>query len=256
MRAIGRILIPTDDLNGALAFFGTTLGFSFQIEKSTGQGLLRSANVKTPNGVVLELVTPTPERAHLYTHPMVVLTVRDVDSTQRQLQAQGIDFLESIDPEQTWSVCRVPGSTPVQLQGAAQPGHPKTIVQGAAGVEWILVPSTQFEATVSCFADTLGLPIQAQGEPVCDRRFHRYAQCLTTNGVVLEVVEPIPTQRAHFSSPVVSLTVEDLRTAKARLEADGIALLSDIVDDSEQWGWFYFRLPGAGTFQLQGPYHP
>ena len=117
-----------------------------------------------------------------------------------------------------------------------------------------MAPCTRFDESVQFFEQTLKLPIQDRGTPVSDLRFHRYAQFRTRGGVTLELVEPIATQRDLFSGPVVSITVSDVRAARTRLNDRGVSVLTDFIDDSNGWGWFYFRVPGSTTFQISGTF--
>ena len=208
------------------------------------------------NGVTLVVVEPTPEFTTVYTHPVISIDVNELTSFHEQFHTLNLEFLTPVaetHTEQSTIRFRSPSGTPYQMCAASKAHQHTSIQQGAEGVEWILVPSTHFDETIGFFENTLALSVLQRGTPVHDLRFKQYAQYQVRNGVVLEVVEPIPTEQQWFSGPVISITVKDLLASRKQLEKAGLSLLSDIVDGEDGSGWFYFEVPGSTTFQLQGP---
>ena len=258
MPSIFRVLTPTRDFNNTVAFFAEAMGFEMEAQALTSHDtpFVRQTSFRMPNGVLLDVVEPKDAHADRYIHPVISLTVNDLAATRQHIEAQGIAFFTpTIDGPsgRRWSYFDSSEGYPHQLSTESG-AEPMPVEQGREGVEWILVPCTRFDESVQFFEQTLKLPIQARGTPVSDLRFHRYAQFRTHSGVTLELVEPIATQRALFSGPVVSLTVSDLRAARTRLHDRGVTVLTDFVDDSNGCGWFYVRVPGSTTFQISGPF--
>jgi len=261
MNGITRILIPTHDFSGTVAFLDDVMGYAVDNRNASADDphFVKQATVRTPNGIILEVVEPSRAHAGLFIHPVLSFTVQDLVQTQKRIEAEGLTFSTPTMADTTgrrWTYFRSSENYPYQLSAEPKNVELKLIHRRQEGVEWILAPCIHFDSAVDFFKHTMNLTIQAQGTPTLDLRFHRYAQCQAGNGMVLEIVEPITEQQGLFQGPVVSLTVNDLLEYKTQLENRSLEILSDVIDDSNGWGWFYFRLPGSTTFQLQGPLHP
>lgn len=100
----------------------------------------------------------------------------------------------------------------------------------------------------------MGLSIAAEGVPVTDTQFLRYAQIQMPNGVVLEIVEPVADLRRLYHAPIASFSVDDVGEARAEMEAKGVEFVSPLFDAGQGWGWTYFRAPDGNVYQLQGRY--
>lgn len=121
-----------------------------------------------------------------------------------------------------------------------------------AGVNWIINPTTHFDDTVAFFRDMLGLSITAEGTPITDLQFTRYVQLALPTGGVLEIVEPRAEVQQLFSTPIVSLTVEDVQQARRELEEQQITFVAPLFRTEDGYGWTYFRAPDGNIYQLQG----
>jgi len=122
------------------------------------------------------------------------------------------------------------------------------------GIDWIITCTDNFEATVAFFRDVMNLSIIAEGVPVVDTQFTRYALIRMPNGVSLEIVEPTSTARQLYDAPIVSITVADLSQARLEMERQQVEFVTSIFDDQAGWGWYYFRAPDNNIYQIQGPY--
>lgn len=122
-----------------------------------------------------------------------------------------------------------------------------------AGVNWIINPTTNFEQTVTFFRHVLGLPITAEGVPVTDVQFTRYAQITMPTGDVLEIVEPHADVQQLYTAPIISLTVDNIVEARRELEEQQSVFVSPIFRTDDNYGWSYFRAPDGNIYQLQGP---
>lgn len=258
MTGIDWILVPSHDFETTVAFFENTMGFAIEAQgrPTHDHQYARYVTFRTANGVVLEVVEPTGVCEALYTHPLVCISVPDLNACRTALEAEGTEFLTDTIETNTgaaWAYFRTPEGTPTQI--CADPNAPQTkpVSKHGEGVAFILAPSNQFDDTVGFFKRHLHLNLTVEGVPVTDKRFSRYALFGAANGVELEVVEPTKAHAEQFTHPVVSITVPDLVAMTRHLRANGITLLSDIVDTGEGWGWVYFMLPGASMFQLGGP---
>jgi hypothetical protein len=123
------------------------------------------------------------------------------------------------------------------------------------GINWVITCTANFEQTVAFFRDIMGLVITAEGIPVTDTQFTRYAQLAMPMGGVLEIVEPTADVRQVYTAPIVSFTVDDMLQARRELEDRQIAFVAPIFRTQDGWGWIYFRAPDGNIYQLQGAYN-
>ena len=257
MEGVFWILVPSRDFDATVAFFEDVMGYPVE-QRGTPKDdpqYLRYAMVRAPNGIVLEVLEPAPACRTLYTHPVISISVKDLKETRRALEAAGIDFLTDTYTDQAgqlWTYFREPGGGLLQVSEDSNAGQNAPISEGEDGVEWLLVPTEAFDATVAFFEEVMGFPVEQRGKPVNDLQFLRYAVIRMRNGMVLELVEPAPEAAERLKGAVVCLTVQDLGGMRAHLEGHGVAFASGIIDTKTGLGWTYFQVPGATVFQLQG----
>jgi predicted enzyme related to lactoylglutathione lyase len=122
------------------------------------------------------------------------------------------------------------------------------------GINWVITCTTNFEQTVAFFRDVMGLVVTAEGIPVTDIQFTRYAQITLPTGGVLEIVEPTAEVQQLYTAPIASFTVDDVRQARRELEDRQIVFVAPIFSTKDGWGWTYFRAPDGNIYQLQGAY--
>ena len=258
--SLERLVIPSHDFDATVSFFGKTADFRQDtIDGSEHDAQSpRRAIFRPPNGVLLVVVETAAHTTDEHLEPRPSFTVSDVVESRHAFEDIGIEFMGPITETHTgahWTDFREPGGAILRLQTEAKATKPVKIVPGIEGVDWNLLPSTRFDETVRFAIDTLKLPLEEQGVPVTDPNFHRYARFRTGNDVVLEVVEPKPQHRRIFRGPVPAIHVTNLTNHLDRMKEHHIEVRSPIVH-GEGLGWFYFRVPGSGTFQYSGPYRP
>ena len=122
------------------------------------------------------------------------------------------------------------------------------------GLNWVISCTDNFEQTVAFFRNVMGLAITAEGIPVTDIQFTRYAQITLPTGGVLEIVEPAAEVRQLYTGPIVSFTVDDVGQARRELEQRQIIFVAPIFRTGDGWGWTDFRAPDGHIYQLQGAY--
>ena len=104
----------------------------------------------------------------------------------------------------------------------------------------------QFEASVSLYRDTLGLA-PFREEP------GRLAWFRLGDGTELHVYGPADTDHEVFGDrPCVGLRVDDVDTARARMEAAGVEFLWETQRDEER-AWAHYRGPDGTVYELIGP---
>jgi catechol 2,3-dioxygenase-like lactoylglutathione lyase family enzyme len=119
---INWILAPSRSFEQSVAFFRDVMGMAATEEgvPVTDTQFSRYAQIKMPNGMVLEIVEPNEAVAHLYDAPIISLTVDDVAQARRELESRQIEFLTAtFDAKQGWgwTYFRAPDGTLYQLQG-------------------------------------------------------------------------------------------------------------------------------------------
>jgi len=200
------------------------------------------------NGVPLEVAAPDPNWATPYVHPVICFAVRDLTSAKNHLTAQKVDLL-SPNPSGCQGFRGPGGATYLLTEHKTE-----TVIKGAQGVEWILVPSPDFEGALNFFQRVMNLALEQSGTAVNDLQFRRYGVLRAPDGMVLEAVEPNPERPPGFTHPIPSITVKDLSETRALLESQGQAFLTETLDTGTGLGWTYLRPPGTETIQLQGAY--
>ncbi|HCP48182.1 MAG TPA: hypothetical protein DIU15_19240 [Deltaproteobacteria bacterium] len=251
------VLSPTSNFEATVGFFDELKGLVLEDSGTPTQDLQfsRYAMFRTLNGVVLEVVEPIAEKADLFTHPVVSISVRDLPATRTRLDDQGVDFITDIigtDSEASWTYFRSPCGTLYQLSEDSSVEQPEPVLVGSPGIERIVVPCRSLDETVEFFERALGFAVQVGEVGGEFSHFSRSAQVPMKNGFVLQLVEPRPVARNLYGGPVVALTIEDLPSEIARLEERGIPLEvgNDTVGGHPDW--CCFQVPGGTVFRIQG----
>jgi|GEM_PF-1812765 len=274
---VTKVICPTTDLAAALKFFEDILGYTVEDKSEASSTPLFSqhAVLGTPNGLAIQLVVVRPEFANRFPGTIVSVAVSDFHETCSALGAHGIDiWSDSETPDETpdQTLFNAPDGTVFQIvqtkggktrapsaQGETGPYQPPPNADsvfgalGNTGVEWILVPTQRLDAMAAFLGDVLGYSKVTGGIPSEDLQYTRYALFTTPSGVVLELVEPTAEHAPRYPAPVVSFTVPDLNDAIDAVQRSEAELLTDVFAPNSPFSWVYFRTPGGGTFQLQGP---
>jgi hypothetical protein len=114
-----------------------------------------------------------------------------------------------------------------------------------AGIEFVGFRTDRFAEMVALFRDIVGLEVirEARGATWfrlgADAELHVYAD-----------TEP---DHAFFTTgPVVGFRVGDVEATRARLEADGLEMLTE-VERTETAAWCHFRAPDGTVLEIIGP---
>ena len=119
---INWILAPTRNFDESVAFFRDMMGIQV-VEEGVpviDTQFSRYAQIRMPNGVVLEVVEPKESVAHLYDAPVVSITVDDVAQARRELESRQIVFETPIFDTREgwgWTYFRAPDGAVYQIQG-------------------------------------------------------------------------------------------------------------------------------------------
>ena len=115
----------------------------------------------------------------------------------------------------------------------------------AEGVGFIGFRTDRFDEMVALFRDHIGLSILREAPGATLFR-------LGTDGE-LHVYADTDAAHAFFTTgPVVGLRVEDVDATRARLEADGMEMLTEI-ERTAVAAWCHFRAPDGTVMEIIGP---
>jgi catechol 2,3-dioxygenase-like lactoylglutathione lyase family enzyme len=252
------VLQPTFNFDATVACFDAFEGLVLEGSGVPVEDLQFSkyAVFRSQTGVVLEVVEPTVEKAEVFTHPVVSISVRDLPATRKSLTEQGLRFTSDVlgdEGGESWTYFRGPGGTLYQLSADSSAEQAQPVERGALGIARIVIPCRSVAETIDFFERNLGLAVDSDSVGPAPSRFRRSAEVRMKNGVVLELVEPLPSMEDLYRGPVAVLTVKDLPSEIASLEERGLPL--PVVNDNEcgEGGWCCFRVPGGTTFELRSP---
>ena len=130
VEGVDRILIPTSDLKTELKYFSDVFGLKpMNKGKATNDPFLQAfAIIQTPNGIVLELVTPKKEYEALFCKPIYCYTVEELPEKRKLLQKNGCQLLgDIIDTKSGWGWFYTisPSGILSQLQGQLAVDNPE-----------------------------------------------------------------------------------------------------------------------------------
>jgi predicted enzyme related to lactoylglutathione lyase len=92
------------------------------------------------------------------------------------------------------------------------------------GVDFVAVPARDFDASVDFYGAVLGLPFVKRWGDMPGAEFQ-------AGNLTLAIMEPTAFgQEFHAHSLPIALQVEDVHAARARLEAQGVRFVTDLID--------------------------
>ena len=116
----------------------------------------------------------------------------------------------------------------------------------ARGLVWLGTRTRNYDDTVRFFGDTLGLR-KSYKEP-------DFTVFRLPNGDTVEVFGPGDTGHEHFDTgPVAGFLVDDVREARADLEAAGISFLGPVHESGVGAAWSHFRGPDGDVYEVTTP---
>ena len=119
---INWVITCTSNFEQTVAFFRTVMGLTVTEEgvPVTDTQFTRYAQIKMPNGVVLEVVEPDKTVRELYNAPIISLTVDDILQARYELEGRQIEFVAPIFDTREgwgWTYFRAPDGNVYQIQG-------------------------------------------------------------------------------------------------------------------------------------------
>ena len=116
------ILAPTTKFDETVTFFRDVMGLAVDEEgvPTIDTQFTHYAQIRMPNGVVLEIVDPNEAVREIYNGPIVSITVDDVAQTRRELENKHIEFVAPVFETKEgwgWTYFRAPDGRVYQIQG-------------------------------------------------------------------------------------------------------------------------------------------
>jgi catechol 2,3-dioxygenase-like lactoylglutathione lyase family enzyme len=112
-------------------------------------------------------------------------------------------------------------------------------------IRWVGVATTNYEPMLVFLRDVMGLRVNLE-EPTT-------AELSTRDDDQVQVMAPGDPYFEFFAAeargPVLLFEVDDVRSARAELEAAGIEIVGAVGRDS-RWEWLHFRAPDGNLYEL------
>lgn len=113
----------------------------------------------------------------------------------------------------------------------------------ASGLNWLGTRTDRYDETITFLRDVMGLNLQHKGDD--------FAILTLGNGNHVEVFGPGEEEHRFMTTgPVVGFKVDDVRAARAELEAAGVEFLDPEVQSFHGSSWTHFRGPDGNVYQL------
>jgi predicted enzyme related to lactoylglutathione lyase len=121
--------------------------------------------------------------------------------------------------------------------------------QVVTGVDFVGVPTRDLEEAVRFYRDTLGLPCSVH---MPERNFAEFE----TGNLTLSVIVPEKMGMEHYTSKApIALHVDEIESARARLEAAGVKFQGDTFDTGV-CHMAFFTDPNGNFLMLHSRYAP
>ena len=109
------------------------------------------------------------------------------------------------------------------------------------GYTWAGVRTTDMKSTTRFFSELLGLSLIHESDAL--------AQFEMPSGQLFEVFSPKSRYYELHAHPVLAFQVEDVRSARKELEAQGVEFVA-AVEGQQSEAWTYFRGPDGYLYEL------
>lgn len=110
------------------------------------------------------------------------------------------------------------------------------------GIVWLGTRTNQFDQMIHFCRERLGLS-QKSFEP-------GFAVFEMPNGDLFEIFGSDAPYNDFMTHPVAGFLVDDIVSARAELEAQGIEFFGPIQGDTEDYKWTHFRAPDGFIYEL------
>ena len=113
-----------------------------------------------------------------------------------------------------------------------------------SAISWAGVRTSDFNATIHFFSEALGLPLSLRDDE------GEVAHFRLESGDLFEIFGPNNQHRQLHVCPVFAFEVDDILSARAEMEANGVEFVTEI-DSWENEAWCYFRGPDNLLYEIK-----
>ncbi|HJS18872.1 MAG TPA: VOC family protein [Anaerolineales bacterium] len=110
------------------------------------------------------------------------------------------------------------------------------------GIAWLGTRTSKYEQTLNLFQNVMGMKIKHQ-EP-------GFAVMDLPNGDLVEVFGDESDYNRFFTHPVAGFLVDDIESARAEMEVQGIEFIGPIERSEDGNAWTHFRAPDGFIYEL------
>ncbi|MDQ2969470.1 MAG: VOC family protein [Actinomycetota bacterium] len=94
---IGRVALPSPDIDKAIEFYVDTLGFEKRMDETFADGQMRWVEVVPPgSSTAIALAPPPPGRDFTPGHTGIIISTDDIDADHAALKEAGVDVDDEI----------------------------------------------------------------------------------------------------------------------------------------------------------------
>ena len=113
----------------------------------------------------------------------------------------------------------------------------------AKGLAWLGIPVDDVDAAIAFFSGQLGIEVEL--------RDGDFAVLRLPSGQTVELFGPSQRGQPQFvSGPITGFEVDDVRAARAELEADGVEFIGPVHPGDDGRAWSHFFGPEGQVYEL------
>ena len=111
------------------------------------------------------------------------------------------------------------------------------------GISWAGIRSSDFDATIRYFSETVGIPLTLRNDEA------QWAHFRLKSGDLFEVFGPNNRYDELHACPVFAFEVDDIESARKEMEQRGVEFVTEIRT-WEKEAWCYFRGPDGFLYEI------
>ena len=110
------------------------------------------------------------------------------------------------------------------------------------GIVWLGTRTANFDAMLNMYHSVMGMPVTHQ-EP-------GFVVLELPNGDLVEIFSDDSPHNAFFNHPVAGFLVDDIDSARAEMESQGIEFIGPTEVMEDGYAWTHFRAPDGFIYEL------
>ena len=117
------------------------------------------------------------------------------------------------------------------------------------GIVWLGTRTSNFDAMLNMYHNVMGMPVTHQ-EP-------GFVVLELPNRDLVEIFSDASPHNTFFNHPVAGFLVDDIDSARAEMQAQGIEFIGPTEVMEDGYAWTHFRAPDGFVYELTySPKHP